>query len=100
MPGRIRPALDRADQSPYGYAMHLCRFAFIAVLAALAAASPVIPVNAGPPVPPVVDRPDPPVVLAAAGEETYDIDLVVGLSGKCSVFRAAAQNLPCRAVKY
>ena len=80
--------------------MHLCRLAFTAALASLAASSPAIPVNAGPPVPSVVDRPAQPIVLAAADEQTYDIDLVVGLSGKCTVFRAAAQNLPCRAVKY
>jgi hypothetical protein len=41
------------------------------------------------------------LALAAADEEAaYDIDLVVGLSGKCTVFRAAGQSLPCRAVKY
>jgi hypothetical protein len=80
--------------------MHLCRLAFTAALASLAAASSAIPVNAGPPLPQALDRPAPPIVLAAAEEQTYDIDLVVGLSGKCTVFRAAAQNLPCRAVKY
>ncbi len=37
---------------------------------------------------------------AATGDEVYDIDMIVTLSGKCTVFRAAGQNLPCRAVKY
>jgi len=80
--------------------MHLRRFAFFAAFASLAASSPAIPVNAGPPVPAVVDRPARPIVLVAAEDETYDIDLVVAFSGKCTTFRAAGQNLPCRAVKY
>jgi len=37
---------------------------------------------------------------AAAAEETYDIDLIVSMSGTCTAFRVAGQNLPCRAVKY
>ncbi|MFO1109364.1 MAG: hypothetical protein U1E61_09295 [Bradyrhizobium sp.] len=52
---------------------------------------------------PQVDRnsdPALPVVPIAKDEENYDIDLIVGFSGKCTVFRAAGQNLPCRAVKY
>ena len=44
--------------------------------------------------------PSRPVVPVAREEETYDIDLVVGFSGKCTTFRVAGQNLPCRAVKY
>src|ERR1044072_5671318 len=39
-------------------------------------------------------------VAAATGDEVYDIDMIVTLSGKCTAFRAAGQNLPCRAVKY
>jgi hypothetical protein len=41
-----------------------------------------------------------PIIPVAADDETYDIDLIVGLSGKCTTFRIAGQNLPCRAVKY
>jgi hypothetical protein len=60
--------------------MRLHRFAFAAVVsfAALAPAGTVM----------------------AGDDENYDIDLIVGLSGKCTTFRAAGQNLPCRAVKY
>ena len=42
----------------------------------------------------------PPVVPLAKEDENYDIYLIVAFSGKCTVFRAAGQNLPCRAVKY
>jgi hypothetical protein len=100
MARRTAPALDRTGWPPYGYPMQLCRFALTAALASLTAAVSAIPVNAGPPAPSVDDQPTRPIVLAAAADETYDIDLVVGLSGKCTVFRAAGQNLPCRAVKY
>jgi len=41
-----------------------------------------------------------PVVPVANDETTYDIDLIVAFSGRCTVFRAAGENLPCRAVKY
>lgn len=51
---------------------------------------------------PAFDRyaPARPVVSIANDKENYDIDLIVGLSGKCTTFRVAGQNLPCRAVKY
>jgi hypothetical protein len=39
---------------------------------------------------------------AAAGEQQqdYDIDLIVTMSGRCSVLRIAGRDLACRAVKY
>lgn len=94
-------ALDSDGAAPYGYRMHHRWFAFTAI-ACLAAApfdgaalggsmspSTALPTLAGPPVVPI-----------AKGEENYDIDLIVAFSGKCTVFRSAGQNLPCRAVKY
>jgi hypothetical protein len=42
----------------------------------------------------------PPIVRIAADDENYDIDMIVAFSGRCTTFRAAGQNLPCRAVKY
>jgi hypothetical protein len=39
-------------------------------------------------------------VQTAADDENYDIDMIVTFSGRCTTFRAAGQNLPCRAVKY
>jgi hypothetical protein len=74
-----------------------------AAVASLAVSLSVSPAFAGPVARAAFDAlaPARPIVLAAADEETtYDIDLVVGLSGKCTVFRAAGRNLPCRAVKY
>jgi hypothetical protein len=41
-----------------------------------------------------------PVFRVAADDENYDIDMIVAFSGRCATFRAAGQNLPCRAVKY
>ena len=80
--------------------MSLRRSALSIAFASLAASSFAIPVHAGPLAPPAFDRPARPVVPVAADEQTYDIDLIVGLSGKCTIFRAVGQNLPCRAVKY
>lgn len=80
--------------------MRLCRFVFVVTL--ISAASFAGPSAAGTPVPPAGSRfvPAWPVVAVAADDENYDIDLIVGLSGKCTTFRVAGQNLPCRAVKY
>ncbi|WJR75208.1 hypothetical protein [Bradyrhizobium sp. NP1] len=49
-----------------------------------------------------VHRPLPvrPIVLAGDDEENFDIDLIVGLSGKCPILTIAGQPLGCRAVKY
>lgn len=80
--------------------MPLCRSVLTIAFASLAASLFANPTHAGPLAPPAFDRPAHPVVPVAADEETYDIDLVVGLSGKCTIFRAAGRNLPCRAVKY
>lgn len=80
--------------------MRLCSFALIAASFSLAASCFASPVGAGPLVPPAFDRPGLPVVRAAADDDNYDIDLIVGMSGKCTTFRVAGQNLPCRAVKY
>lgn len=41
-----------------------------------------------------------PAAQAPADDENYDIDMIVTFSGKCTTFRAAGQNLPCRAAKY
>lgn len=72
----------------------------VLTLALLAVSSFVLPLQAGPLGPVPLEGPALPVVAVAADEQTYDIDLVVGLSGRCTIFRAAGQNLPCRAVKY
>lgn len=82
--------------------MRLRWFALTAAIACFAAVSPGGTVLAGPPVSPAAALPAPDwaVVPIAAGEENYDIDLVVAFSGRCTIFRAAGQNLPCRAVKY
>ena len=77
-------------------------FTFFAAFACLAVSSLVRPALAGPLVLPALEKPSParPVVPIARDDENYDIDLIVTLSGKCTVFRAAGQSLPCRAVKY
>jgi hypothetical protein len=76
------------------------RFVLTIAFASLAVSSFIHPLHAAPLGPSAPERPARPVVPVAAEEQTYDIDLVVGLSGRCTVFRAAGQNLPCRAVKY
>lgn len=82
--------------------MRLCRFAFLATFAVSTVCSLTGPALAGPAMLPAYRQPVPamPVVPIARDEENYDIDLIVGFSGKCTVFRVAGQNLPCRAVKY
>ncbi|MGQ0681837.1 hypothetical protein [Bradyrhizobium sp.] len=81
--------------------MRLRWSAFIAAFACLAAAPPDA-VLAGPSMSPNAGLPAlaRPVVPIARGDDDYDIDLIVALSGRCTVFRVAGQNLPCRAVKY
>lgn len=76
------------------------RFVLAIAFAPLAVSSFAHRLHAAPLGPAALERPARPVVPVAAEEQTYDIDLVVGLSGRCTVFRAAGQNLPCRAVKY
>jgi hypothetical protein len=76
------------------------RFALTIAFGSLAVSPFAHPLQAAPLGPAALERPARPVVPVAAEEQTYDIDLVVGLSGRCTVFRAAGQNLPCRAVKY
>jgi hypothetical protein len=80
----------------------MMRFRFVLSIAfALSAVSSFAhPLHAGPLAPAALELPARPVMPVAADEQTYDIDLVVALSGRCTVFRAAGQNLPCRAVKY
>jgi hypothetical protein len=82
--------------------MHLDRFAISAALAVSAVVSLAGVALAGPAMPPAYERPAParPVVPIAKDEETYDIDLIVAFSGKCTAFRVAGRTLPCRAVKY
>ena len=82
--------------------MRLFRFALPAAFAFSAGFPLAAPALAGPIMLPAYERPasQRPIVLVAKDDENYDIDLIVGLSGKCTVFRAAGQNLPCRAVKY
>src|SRR5436190_17762935 len=82
--------------------MRLYRFAFTAAVACLAVFSVVGSALAGPPTAQALGRPAPerPVVAIANDDGNYDIDLIVGLSGRCTTFRVADQNLPCRAVKY
>ncbi|MCP4620609.1 MAG: hypothetical protein GY844_29740 [Bradyrhizobium sp.] len=79
--------------------MHPYRFAFIAAFSSLAVLSGVRPAPAGPTLLPALERPTRPVV-PVKDDDNYDIDMIVTLSGKCTAFRAAGQNLPCRAVKY
>lgn len=81
--------------------MRLYRFA-LAAAASLVVSSVAGSALAGPPMPEAFERPAPerPVVAIATDDGNYDIDLIVGLSGKCTTFRVAGQNLPCRAVKY
>jgi len=80
--------------------MGFFRFVFTAAFFLLAASSFADLVHAGPLAPSAFDRPALPIVPVAAADENYDIDLIVAMSGKCTTFRAAGQNLPCRAVKY
>jgi hypothetical protein len=82
--------------------MRLDRFAFPAAFAVSAAFSLAGPAPAGPALPPAFERAAParPVVPIAKDDDNYDIDLIVGFTGKCTMFRVAGQNLPCRAVKY
>lgn len=82
--------------------MRFCRLALTLAVASLAGSLSASPVPAGAMAPAAFSRPaaDRSIVPAAATEETYDIDLIVGMSGKCATFRVGGQNLPCRAVKY
>ena len=82
--------------------MRLYRFAFPVAVASLAVYSVAGSALAGPPVAQAFEQPAPerPVVAIAGDDGNYDIDLIVGLSGKCTTFNVAGQNLPCRAVKY
>lgn len=82
--------------------MRLDRFAFTAAFACLAVLTFARSAHAGPPLLPAFDRPElaRPVVPVAGDNENYDIDLIVGFSGRCTIFRVAGRNLPCRAVKY
>src|SRR6202008_4700128 len=83
--------------------MRLCKLVPGAAIVSLAVSLSTSAAFAGPVARPAFDglMPARPIILAATDEETtYDIDLVVGLSGKCTVFRAAGRNLPCRAVQY
>jgi hypothetical protein len=74
--------LDRPGRAIYGLAMRSRRLILIPAILCLAAL-----LSAA-------------LAAAATGDEVYDIDMIVTLSGKCTAFRAAGQNLPCRAVKY
>jgi hypothetical protein len=74
--------LDRPDRATYGLAMRSCRLVLTPAILCLAAS-----LSADP-------------LAAATGDEVYDIDLIITMSGKCTAFRVAGQNLPCRAVKY
>src|SRR3954451_14136017 len=76
------------------------RFVLPIAFAPLAVSPFAHPLHAAPLGSAALERPARPVVPVAADEQTYDIDLVVGLSGRCTPSRAAGQNLPCRAVKY
>lgn len=78
------------------------RWFALTAIACLAAAPYAGAALAGPSMSPNAGLPAParPVVPAANDDTTYDIDLIVAFSGKCTVFRVAGQNLPCRAVKY
>jgi hypothetical protein len=96
-------ALDRSGRAPYGYRMGSCRFTLTAAIVASAAAFLAHSAHAGPAAPPTlkVDRSAPArPLIPVAEEENYDIDLIIGMSGRCVTFRVAGQNLPCRAVKY
>jgi hypothetical protein len=74
--------LDRPCRAIYGLGMRFRRLVLTPAILCLVAS-----VSAGP-------------AAAATGDEVYDIDMIVTMSGKCTVFRSAGQNLPCRAVKY
>lgn len=76
------------------------RFVLAIAFVSLAISPFAHPLHAGPLAPAALERPVRPVVPVAADEQTYDIDLVVGLSGRCTTFRAGGRDLPCRAVKY
>src|SRR5438034_3375987 len=82
--------------------MRLRSFVVPLAIGCLAAAALAGSARAGSTVPPAwkFDRPATPVVPIADDDGKYDIDLIVGMSGKCTTFRVAGQNLPCRAVKY
>src|SRR5215510_6378336 len=82
--------------------MHFRRFALVTAIISLAGPFSAGPALAGSLARPALDRPTPmrPIVPIAADSETYDIDLIVAFSGKCTVFRVVGRSLPCRAVKY
>ena len=80
--------------------MRLPGSAFAIVLALLETLAFHGSVSAGLLLPRAIDRPAWGVKPVAATDENYDIDLIVGFSGKCATFRVAGRNLPCRAVKY
>jgi hypothetical protein len=84
--------------------MRLCRQAL--ALALILAASAVSPSHGGP-LAPHVSRPAgtpeisaPVVAIASDKQQDYDIDLIVTMSGRCTVLKIAGRDLPCRAVKY
>lgn len=79
--------------------MRLCRQAL--VLAIILAAPAVSPSYGGPLAPPAIDPPRAPVIsIAGDRQQSYDIDLIVTMSGRCSTLKIAGRDLPCRAVKY
>jgi len=80
--------------------MRLLGYACTTALALLATWLCTALVHAGPLLPRALDRPVHGAIPISAADENYDIDLIVGFSGKCATFRVAGQNLPCRAVKY
>ena len=94
-------ALDSDGAAPYGYRMRLRCLALTAI-ACLAAAPFDGAALAGPSGAPFVGwlAPARPVLTVADDDANYDIDLIVAFSGRCTVFRAAGESLPCRAVKY
>lgn len=40
------------------------------------------------------------IAIANDKQQDYDIDLIVTMSGRCTVLKIAGRDLPCRAVKY
>ena len=98
----IARALDSPGGAPYGCWMRVFRFVVPAALVLSAACCFCGPAPAGPATVPAYRPPALalPVVPIARDDENYDIDLIVGFFGKCSIFRVAGQSLPCRAVKY